>query len=103
MATELVVRAGVDSAFLAWRAPFIKNCRGFALTRRVKRAPGSTPSPETIKKGDDGFAIELVSSWVGFANGPPVDEGSRKPTTEWPISEVQLVRLHGRAGRSGRL
>ncbi|HKN30923.1 MAG TPA: hypothetical protein VJY34_24845 [Roseiarcus sp.] len=87
MTTDLVLRPGVDSAFLAWRAPFIKNCRGFSLTRRVKRAAGSTPSPETIKKGDDGFAIELVSSWVGFANGPKVDPGMRKTTTEWPIQK----------------
>ena len=86
MTTSLVVRPGVDSAFLAWRAPFIKNCRGFALTRRVMRAPGSTPSPETVKK-EDGFAVELVSSWVGFANGPKVATGTRKPTTEWPIQK----------------
>ena len=87
MTTSLVVRPGVDSAFLAWRAPFIKDCRGFALTRRVKRAAGSAPSPQTIKTGDDGFAIELVSSWVGFANGAEVAAGTRKPTTEWPIQK----------------
>ena len=86
MPISLVVRPGVDSAFLAWRAPYIKDCRGFALTRRVMRAPGSTPSPETVKK-DDGFAVELVSSWVGFANGPKVAAGARKPTTEWPIQK----------------
>jgi hypothetical protein len=77
MPISLVVRPGVDSAFLAWRAPHIKDCRGFALTRRVMRAPGSTPSPETVKK-EDGFAIELVSSWVGFANGPRVPAASPK-------------------------
>jgi phosphatidylserine/phosphatidylglycerophosphate/cardiolipin synthase-like enzyme len=76
----------VDSAFLAWRAPFIPNCRGFALTRRVKRAPGSAPSPATTAQVD-GFATESVSSWVGFANGPKVDAGTRKPTTEWPIQK----------------
>ncbi len=86
MPISLVVRPGVDSAFLAWRSPYIKDCRGFALTRRVMRAPGSTPSPETVKK-DDGFAVELVSSWVGFANGPKVAAGARKPTTEWPIQK----------------
>ena len=86
MPIELIVRPGVDSAFLAWRAPFIADCRGFALTRRVKRAANSAPSP--IKTGaEDGFAIELVSSWVGFANGPHVDLGTRKPTTEWPIQK----------------
>ncbi|MBV8522654.1 MAG: hypothetical protein JOY71_11120, partial [Acetobacteraceae bacterium] len=86
MGTELVVRPGVDSAFLAWRAPFIPDCRGFALTRRVRRAAGSAPSP--AKTGEeDGFAIESVSSWVGFANGPKVEPGTRKPTTEWPIQK----------------
>ena len=38
MTINLVVRPGVDSAFIAWRAPFIGTCRGFALTRRIKRA-----------------------------------------------------------------
>jgi hypothetical protein len=56
MSTKLVVRPGVDSAFLAWRSPFIENCRGFALTRRVKRAAGSAPSPATTER-EDGFAI----------------------------------------------
>ena len=86
MPIELVVRPSVDSAFLAWRVPFIANCRGFALTRRVKRAAGSAPSPATIGE-EDGFAVELVSSWVGFANGPPVSTGARKSTTEWPIQK----------------
>ena len=86
MAIKLIVRPGIDSAFLAWRAPPITNCRGFALTRRVKRAPGSAPSPATTGH-QDGFATELVSSWVGFAEGPPVDPGTRKPTTEWPIQK----------------
>jgi phosphatidylserine/phosphatidylglycerophosphate/cardiolipin synthase-like enzyme len=86
MSTKLVVRPGVDSAFLAWRSPFIENCRGFALTRRVKRAAGSAPSPATTER-EDGFAIESVSSWVGFANGPQVEPGTRKPTTEWPIQK----------------
>ena len=86
MAIELIVRPGMDSAFLAWRTSFIPGCRGFALTRRVKRAAGSTPSPQTTGR-DDGFAIETVSSWVGFANGPEVPAGTRKPTTEWPIQK----------------
>src|SRR5271169_2120012 len=86
MTLDLVVRPGVDSAFLAWQAPFIKDCRGFALTRRVKRAAGSATSPQTIGSKDS-FAVELVSSWVGFANQPPVAEGTRTPTTEWPIQK----------------
>ena len=86
MPVDLVVRAGVDSAFLAWQAPFIESCRGFALTRRVKRAAGSAPSPETTGS-ENGFAVELVSSWVGFANGPQVAPGTRKPTTQWPIQK----------------
>ena len=76
MAIKLIVRPGIDSAFLAWRAPPITNCRGFAMTRRVKRAPGSAPSPATTGH-QDGFATELVSSWVGFAKGPHVDPGTR--------------------------
>ena len=86
MATTLVVRPGVDSAFLAWRAPFLDDCRGFSLTRRIKRAAGSARSPET-RGHEDGFAIEVVSSWVGFANGGKVADGTRKPTTEWPIQK----------------
>jgi hypothetical protein len=86
MPIELVVRPGVDSAFLAWRAPFIKNCRGFELTRRVKRAAGSAPSPNTTGQLN-GFAVETVASWVGFAKAPPVAAGTRKPTSEWPIQK----------------
>jgi hypothetical protein len=86
MPVELVVRPGVDSAFLAWRAPFLANCRGFALTRRVKRVPGSAPSPEKIGE-ENGFAIEWVSSWVGFANAAPAAAGARKPNSEWPIQK----------------
>lgn len=88
MATELVVRPGVDSAFLAWRAPPIKNCRGFALARRIRHAAGSTPSPQIYKHaGADGFVEEWVSSWVGFANGPETKPGERQPTTVWPIQK----------------
>jgi hypothetical protein len=86
MPLELVVRPGVDSAFLAWRALFIANCRGFELTRKVKRAAGSAPSPHTLGE-QNGFAIETVASWVGFAKGPHVPVGTRKPTTEWPIQK----------------
>jgi phosphatidylserine/phosphatidylglycerophosphate/cardiolipin synthase-like enzyme len=86
MPTELVVRPSVDSAFLAWRAPFIPECRGFALSRRVKRVEGSAPSPQTIAK-QDGFSIEWVSSWVGFANDGGAAPGTRKPTTQWPIQK----------------
>jgi len=110
--TELVVHPGVDSAFLAWRVPFLRDCRGFALTRRVKRAAGSAPSPVTTSQ-EGGFAIETVSSWVGFANGPQIDLGTRKPTTEWPIQKYvwsdfmvnpgdqvayRVTPLQGRAG-----
>jgi hypothetical protein len=31
MAIEIIVHPGVDSAFIAWRPPFIDQCRGFAL------------------------------------------------------------------------
>src|SRR5215475_7951968 len=87
MAIELVVRPSMDSAFLAWRSPFIAGCRGFALTRKIKRAAGSVASPNA-KPGPDGFSIETVSSWVGFADTSPVPPaGTRKPTTEWPIQK----------------
>src|SRR5262252_841712 len=85
MSIKLVVHPGVDSAFLAWRADYIRGCRGFALTRRIKRAPGSAPSP-TARPDANGFAIETVSSWVGFADHP-AKPGTRKPTTEWPIQK----------------
>src|SRR6516225_12427285 len=88
MAIELIVHPGVDSAFIAWRAPFIANCRGFALRRKIKRASGSASSPNTVANAaPNGFAEEIVASWVGFADGPDQPEGTRKPTTEWPIQK----------------
>ena len=88
MAIELIVHPGVDSAFIAWRAPFIANCRGFALRRKIQRTSGSAPSPNTVANAaPDGFAEEIVASWVGFADGPDQPEGTRKPTTEWPIQK----------------
>ncbi len=88
MAVEIIVHPGVDSAFIAWRAPFIGQCRGFALKRRIKRATGSAASPNAIGNPDaQGFVEEIVASWVGFANGPSVEPGTRKPTTEWPIQK----------------
>ena len=88
MAIDLIVHPGVDSAFIAWRAPFIAQCRGFALTRRIKRAAGSAPSPHPVAPPDArGFTQEIVASWVGFADGPDVEDGARKPTTEWPIQK----------------
>jgi hypothetical protein len=88
MAVEIIVHPGVDSAFIAWRAPFIDQCRGFALYRKVKRGPGSAASPNTTSSANaQGFAEEIVASWVGFADGPDVEPGTRKPTTEWPIQK----------------
>jgi hypothetical protein len=88
MSIEIIVRPGMDSAFIAWRAPFIPQCRGFALTRRIKRATNSAQSPHASGAPDaQGFTEEIVSSWVGFANGPAVEAGTRKPTTDWPIQK----------------
>ena len=88
MRVELIVHPGVDSAFIAWRAPFIRSCRGFALHRRIKRALGSAASPNTTRKADAaGFSEEIVASWVGFADGPDVKPGTRRPTTKWPIQK----------------
>jgi phosphatidylserine/phosphatidylglycerophosphate/cardiolipin synthase-like enzyme len=88
MVVEIVVHPGMDSAFIAWRAPFIAQCRGFALKRKIKRAPGSAASPNTTGSPDaEGFVEEIVASWVGFANGPDAEPGTRKPTTEWPIQK----------------
>ena len=88
MVMEIIVHPGVDSAFIAWRASFIDQCRGFALKRKVKRAPGSAVSPNTTSEPDArGFVEEIVASWVGFANGPDVAPGTRRPTTEWPIQK----------------
>ena len=56
------------------------------MSRRVNRVAGSTPSPHVASERN-GLAIETVSSWVGFANGPDVESGTRKPTTEWPIQK----------------
>ncbi|MEK9212943.1 phospholipase D-like domain-containing protein [Sphingomonas sp. 2378] len=87
MPIEIIVHPGVDSAFLAWRAPFIDDCRGFALRRRIKRVAGSAASPNATGVDADGYVEEIVASWVGFANGPEVPEGTRKPTTEWPVQK----------------
>jgi phosphatidylserine/phosphatidylglycerophosphate/cardiolipin synthase-like enzyme len=89
MAIEVIVHPGVDSALIAWRCGFIGNCRGFALRRKVKRAASSPKSPNTVDPAPDaeGFVEEIVASWVGFADGPQVPEGTRKPTTEWPIQK----------------
>ena len=102
MAIEIIVHPGVDSAFIAWRAPFIDQCRvidqcrGFALKRKIKRAPGSAVSPNTTSGPDArGFVEEIVASWVGFADGPDVDPGTRKPTTEWPIQKYLWSDLYG--------
>lgn len=86
----LVVKAyaGVDEAFIAWRAPFIKDLIGFALRRRIKRAAAVPASPAAIAGPDaNGFVEEYVSSWVGFADGPDFPPGTRKPTSEWPIQK----------------
>ena len=88
MNISLIVHPGVDSALIAWRSDFIDQCRGFALRRKIKRAAGSPQSPNTVSDVDtDGFHEEIVASWVGFADGPAVEEGTRKPTTEWPIQK----------------
>ncbi|WP_342641619.1 phospholipase D-like domain-containing protein [Rhodoligotrophos ferricapiens] len=45
-------------------------------------------SPNAIHHGDaQGFSEEIVASWVGFADGPSVKEGTRRPTTRWPIQK----------------
>ncbi|MGY5800167.1 phospholipase D-like domain-containing protein [Rhizobium sp. LEGMi12c] len=88
MNISLIVHPGVDSALIAWRSDFIDQCRGFALRRKIKRAAGSPQSPNTVSDVDaDGYHEEIVASWVGFADGPAVAEGTRKPTTEWPIQK----------------
>ena len=55
MAFEIIVHPGVDSAFIAWRAPFIDQCLGFALYRKVKRGPGSTESEYHQQRKCSGF------------------------------------------------
>jgi phosphatidylserine/phosphatidylglycerophosphate/cardiolipin synthase-like enzyme len=88
MSIEILVHPGSDDAFIAWSTKFIPDCRGFALKRRVKRGPGSAPSPNTLGAPNaDGFVEESVASWVGFADGPDVPEGTREPTTTWPIQK----------------
>jgi hypothetical protein len=103
MPIELIVRRGMDSAFLAWRAPFIKGCRGFTLTRRVKRTRLIARQAPQKTGQQNGFTIEALSSWVGFANGPKVDPGTRKPTREWPIQEIRVVGFDGQPRRPSRL
>lgn len=87
MSIAVVVCPGSDDAFIAWTSDFIPECRGFALYRRIKRGPQSPTSPNTVGEKPDlkGFVEEIVASWVGFANGPDVEPGTRKPTTVWPI------------------
>ena len=88
IAIEIIVHPGVDKRLHRMAAPFIDQCRGFALKRKVKRAPGSAVSPNTTSEPDArDFVEEIVASWVGFANGPDVDHSTRRPTTEWPIQK----------------
>ncbi|MGO8846711.1 MAG: phospholipase D-like domain-containing protein [Methylocella sp.] len=88
MGIDIRVRAGSDDAFIAWTSEFIPDCRGFALRRRVKRGPNSAPSPNSVGEPDrQGFVEEIVASWVGFADGPDAPEGTRQPTTNWPIQK----------------
>ena len=88
MTIEVVVRAGSDDAFIAWTSEYINDCRGFALRRRIKHGADGVISPNAEgTAGAGGFIIEIVASWVGFADGPQVEEGTRKPTTVWPIQK----------------
>jgi len=99
MTIEICVRAGSDDAFIAWRAPFIAQCRGFAVHRKIKRGAQSAASPQTVSGPDSkGFVEEIVSSWVGFAKGPDVKEGTREPTTVWPIQKYLWSDFAVRAG-----
>jgi phosphatidylserine/phosphatidylglycerophosphate/cardiolipin synthase-like enzyme len=101
MQVQLRVRAGADSAMIIWKSPPVAGCRGFALYRKILRVPGSAPSPNVVAeiptsdapmmKGvsalPPGMEEEVVASWVGFADQPAWPEGTRKPTTEWPIQK----------------
>lgn len=88
MGIEILVHAGSDDTFIAWTSEFIPDCRGFALRRRVKRGPNSAPSPNSAGEPNrQGFVEEIVASWVGFADGPDAPEGTRQPTTIWPIQK----------------
>lgn len=87
MNIKIAVRAGADDAFIAWEGPFIPDCRGFALYRRVRRGESSAPSPHRVAEAGEGFVDEIVSSWVGFADDAAVEAGTREPTTIWPIQK----------------
>jgi len=88
MAIAVKAYAGVDDALIVWSSPFIDQLRGFALHRKVRRSAGSPPSVEALgPPAADGSVEEMVSSWVGFANGPDFPPGTRKPTNEWPIQK----------------
>lgn len=88
MPIQIAVRPGSDDAFVAWTSDFIPGCRGFALFRKIKRASGSTASPNAVSQPDaQGFTTEAVATWVGFANGPDVHPGTREPSTKWPIQK----------------
>jgi phosphatidylserine/phosphatidylglycerophosphate/cardiolipin synthase-like enzyme len=88
MNSEIIVHPGSEGAFIAWTAPFVPECRGFALWRRIKRGPHSPASPNTQDEPDaEGFVTETVASWVGFAAGADVPAGTREPTTTWPIQK----------------
>lgn len=99
MAISIQVHAGSDDAFIAWTTDFIPDCRGFALKRRIKRGSASVASPHTVGAANaDGFVDEIVSSWVGFADGPDVPSGTREPTTTWPIQKYLWSDFAVRAG-----
>jgi hypothetical protein len=99
MNIDVIVHAGSDDAFIAWTADFIPDCRGFALRRRVKRGGNSARSPNTVAEPDaQGFVEEIVASWVGFAAGPQPREGTREPTTIWPIQKYLWSDFAVRSG-----
>jgi hypothetical protein len=54
MKIGIAARAGADDAFIAWEGAFVRNCREFALYRRVRRGEGSFPPASRLERDRDG-------------------------------------------------
>jgi hypothetical protein len=69
---KIRVFANCDMTLIAWQASAkIPDCRGFAIERQIKGAPGDA---------QNGY----VNTYVGF-EGQSHKPGEAKPSTEWPV------------------
>jgi hypothetical protein len=66
MAFEIIVHPGVDSAFIAWRAPFIDQCLGVFDVKNRMTAPRALAHDKFLVICDADKAPQAV--WTGSTN-----------------------------------